>query len=54
MRVKLADLKDNMRIDRYAVFDDKAKARMDKYAAFKELIETRLEEIEFMCIHGAL
>lgn len=54
MRVKLADLKDNMRIDRYAVFDDKAKARMDKYAAFKELIETRLEEIELMCIHGAL
>lgn len=43
MRVKLADLKDNMRLDRYAVYDEKAMARVAKYVAFRDLIYSKLD-----------
>lgn len=44
MRVKLADLKDNMRTDRYIVIDEKAVKRIEKYKAFKYLIDCKLYE----------
>ncbi len=54
MRVKLADLKDNMDISRYGDNYDveKVAARFRKYSAFKIKIEDRLEEIEAQAIKG--
>ena len=54
MRVKLADLKDNMDTSRYGKgYDvDKITKRFRKYSAFDTLIRERLEELEAQTLMG--
>lgn len=54
MRVKLADLKDNMDISRYGEnYDpDKVAKRFQKYSEFQVLIRDRLEELEAQTLLG--
>ena len=54
MRVKLADLKDNMDISRYGEnYDvDKVNKRFQKYSEFQVLIRDRLEELDAQTLMG--
>lgn len=54
MRVKLADLKDNMDISRYGEnYDvDKVNKRFQKYSEFQVLIRDRLDELDAQTLMG--